>query len=90
MLVEIQMFIFHVLIYSYFFYHDCIFINFYSNAAHKFPVYGTIKFYRIVLYCIRPTLWGGGMPTRFKFTKTGTKPCTHLGKPVGHCSVTKY
>ena len=35
-----------------FFYHDCIFINFYSNAAHKFPVYGTIKFYCIVLYCI--------------------------------------
>ena len=26
--------------------------NFYSNAAHKFPVYGTIKFYCIVLYCI--------------------------------------
>ena len=51
-LVEIQMFIFYVLIYSYFFYHDCIFINFYSNAAHKFPVYGTIKFYCIVLYCI--------------------------------------
>ena len=53
MLVEIQMFIFYVLIYSYFFYHDCIFSNFYSNAAHKFPVYGTIKFYCIVLYCIR-------------------------------------
>ena len=35
-----------------FFYHDCIFINFYSNAAHKFPVYGTIKLYCIVLYCI--------------------------------------
>ena len=52
MLVEIQMFIFYVLIYSYFFYHDCIFINFYSNAAHKFPVYGTIKLYCIVLYCI--------------------------------------
>ena len=52
-LVEIQMFILYVLIYSYFyfyfFYHDCIFINFYSNAAHKFPVYGTIKFYCIVL-----------------------------------------
>ena len=30
------------------------------------------------------------MPTRFNFTKTSTKPCTHLGKPVGHCSVTKY
>ena len=52
MLVEIQMFIFDVLIYSYFFYHDCIFINFYSNAVPKFPVYGTIKFYCIVLYCI--------------------------------------
>ena len=36
----------------FFFYHDCIFINFYSNAVHKFPVYGTIKFYCIVLYCI--------------------------------------
>ena len=35
-----------------FFYHDCIFINFYSNAVHKFPVYGTIKFYCIVLCCI--------------------------------------
>ena len=35
-----------------FFYHDCIFINFYSNAVHKFPVYGTIKLYCIVLYCI--------------------------------------
>ena len=33
-------------------YHDCIFINFYSNAVHKFPVYGTIKLYCIVLYCI--------------------------------------
>ena len=52
MLVEIQMFIFYVLIFFFFFYHDCIFINFYSNAAHKFPVYGTIKFYCIVLYCI--------------------------------------
>ena len=47
-LVEIQMFIFR---YLFFFYHDCIFINFYSNAVHKFPVYGTIKFYCIVLYC---------------------------------------
>ena len=52
MLVEIQMFIFYVLIYSYFFYHDCIFINFYSNAVPKFPVYGTIKFYCIVLYTL--------------------------------------
>ena len=44
---------FYVLIYSFFvFYHDCIFINFYSNAVHKFPVYGTIKLYCIVLYCI--------------------------------------
>ena len=49
MLVEIQMFIFMYLL---FFYHDCIFINFYSNAVHKFPVYGTIKLYCIVLYCI--------------------------------------
>ena len=39
-----------------FFYHDCIFINFYSNAVHTFPVYGTIKFYCIVLYCQRPRL----------------------------------
>ena len=52
-LVEIQMFIFYVLLFIFiYFYHDCIFINFYSNAAHKFPVYGTIKFYCIVLYCI--------------------------------------
>ena len=50
-LVEIQMFIF-LCTFILFFYHDCIFINFYSNAAHKFPVYGTIKFYCIVLYCI--------------------------------------
>ena len=35
-----------------FFYHDCIFINFYSNAVPKFPVYGTIKLYCIVLHCI--------------------------------------
>ena len=36
----------------FFFYHDCIFINFYSNAVHKFPVYGTIKLYCIALHCI--------------------------------------
>ena len=32
------------------------FINFYSNAVHKFPVYGTIKLYCIVLYCIDTSL----------------------------------
>ena len=41
-----------ILIIIFSFYHDCIFINFYSNAVHKFPVYGTIKFYCIVLYIV--------------------------------------
>ena len=37
-----------------FFDHDCILYNFllYTNAVHKFPVYGTIKCYCIALHCI--------------------------------------
>ena len=47
-------------------------------------------FFFVNYLCVpRPTLWKK-MPTRFNFTKTSTKPCTHLGKPFGHCSVTKY
>ena len=37
--------------YLMFIFYVGIFINFYSNAVHKFPVYGTIKLYCIVLCC---------------------------------------
>ena len=58
------------------------------NHACVSPKMGCLEYTRYAVR-IRPTLWEK-ITTRFNFTKTSTKPCTHLGKPVGHCSVTKY
>ena len=63
------------------FYHDCIFINFYSNTVHKFPVYGTIKLYCIVLYCI--VLYCIVLFTDLISTGYTLKPDTHLNRDTG-------